>query len=202
MLSTPGQNKLSADLKPTKSVSREAQGSTPPQPAPPASTGQIAAPGPLPSDVNVVAFGTTTRNRDVVRLVRRGASVAEIVNTINSSEPGYTLYEEDVRALQKDDVPEIVIRAMRMRQTGGRLQIRSTSNSAPATSQASTVVGTPKSVARRGCRANHSPPHPPLFPPQGNRQTSGHKNRRRPRSLTLAEELPEGTSQFAATSRP
>ena len=63
-----------------------------------------------------VAYGATMRNSDVVRMVSAGASVTEVVNSINASDPGFTMYEEDVSALRKSGVPDIVIRAMSMRQ--------------------------------------------------------------------------------------
>jgi hypothetical protein len=60
---------------------------------------------------------------DVVRMVRRGASVTEIVERINASESGFQVFPEDLMALRKEGVPEIVIRAMQARQKGEKLQI-------------------------------------------------------------------------------
>ena len=59
----------------------------------------------------------------VVRMVRRGASVTEIVERINGSESGFQLSPEDLMALREQGVPEIVIRAMQARQKGEKLQI-------------------------------------------------------------------------------
>ncbi|HEY6340092.1 MAG TPA: hypothetical protein VIY49_01255 [Bryobacteraceae bacterium] len=60
---------------------------------------------------------------DVVRMVRSGASVTEIVERINDSESGFQLFPEDLKALRGDGVPEIVIRAMQARQKGEKLQL-------------------------------------------------------------------------------
>ena len=60
---------------------------------------------------------------DVVRMVRRGASVTEIVERINGSESGFQLLPGDLVALREEGVPEIVIRAMQARQKGEKLQL-------------------------------------------------------------------------------
>jgi hypothetical protein len=60
---------------------------------------------------------------DVVRMVRHGASVTEIVERINDSESGFQLLPEDLTALREEGVPEIVIRAMQARQKGEKLQL-------------------------------------------------------------------------------
>ena len=74
----------------------------------------------------VSAFAVATmHNADVVRLVHHGASVTDIVGKINTSAPGFTLFAEDIAALRKHGVPEIVIRAMLARQVGDRLEIKS-----------------------------------------------------------------------------
>ena len=63
------------------------------------------------------------QNADVVRMVRRGASVAKMVERINGSESGFQLFPEDLTALREDGVPETVIRAMQARQKGEKLQL-------------------------------------------------------------------------------
>jgi hypothetical protein len=92
----------------------------------------------------VTAFAATIRNKDVVQMVRQGASVTEIVNRINASESGFALYEEDVRALRKDGVPEVVIRAMFARQSGERLQLETPAGvTLPSTTPSSGAVTAP-----------------------------------------------------------
>lgn len=72
-------------------------------------------------------------NADVVRMVRSGTSVSEVVARINSSDSGFQLYAEDVRSLRNRGVPEVVIHAMFVRQTGERLQLGDGASQQPPT---------------------------------------------------------------------
>jgi hypothetical protein len=69
-------------------------------------------------------FAARMHNDDVVRLVRRGSSVPEIVGKINASESGFSMWPEGLTALRKAGVPEVVIQAMSARQIGRRIRHR------------------------------------------------------------------------------
>src|SRR5690348_14632871 len=64
----------------------------------------------------IMAAATPMHNADVVRLVRQGASVTDVLAAVNSSQPGFALSPADVAYLQQDGVPQGVIQAMTERQ--------------------------------------------------------------------------------------
>jgi hypothetical protein len=81
--------------------------------------------------LSTTLFGATMHTRDVIRMVRNGASIVQIVEKINASQSGFVLYREDVNALKEDGVPEVVIQAMFARNANRQYQL-----SGPSSAQA------------------------------------------------------------------
>ncbi|MEO8659359.1 MAG: hypothetical protein ABI693_12865 [Bryobacteraceae bacterium] len=69
------------------------------------------------------SFASSMHNRDVIRMVKEGAPVSDIITRINSSDSGFPLYPEDVRSLRANAVPELVINAMNARNINEPLPI-------------------------------------------------------------------------------
>src|SRR4051794_11986326 len=82
-------------------------------------------------------------NADVVRMVRHGASVAEVISKINYSDSRFVLYPEDKDALRDSGVPQIIINAMAARQSGDKLELPIANVQDPSAAIASPAVVSP-----------------------------------------------------------
>jgi hypothetical protein len=90
-----------------------------------------------------MASAAVMKNADVVRMVRSGTPVPEIIARINASDPAFNLYSDEMLKLQKHGVPAVVIKAMTARQAGDRLQLSQNSPEAGDISLANTGTTVP-----------------------------------------------------------